>query len=414
MLAGGLVIVLRTMRSRLTRAFASRSCLAAVVVGVLLLAVPCAASATFSGRNGRLLMWSSENARPDALAARPADCFGRPELWSVRPDGKNLTRLGWGDTGIFSPSGRSLAIDYQGDSCWAYEHNGADPSAGLFLSRADGSHRRRIMGSPKLLVGWLPNGRLIVVRKGGRLVDALTGRPSMTVPGILHDEFSISCSGRVAVAREHGIDVFTRQFMRAKGKTRVRTVQRRVAGSPYGFDDWTPPSWSPDGRLLLFARTESAALGPPVDLWTVGPEGQGLRQLTMAVSTPQLISQDLLANWSPDGYRILFDRYQWPPSNIPTENLMVVNADGSAPHIVGPDVRVGQVVWSPDSSSFALSGYGDDDQVGIINATTGQARTIPYEPYGLVDWQALPAGRSVRCADRGTAPFNPKPYPGRG
>ncbi|MGZ6669342.1 MAG: hypothetical protein ACXVH3_32145 [Solirubrobacteraceae bacterium] len=413
MLAGGLVIVPRTMHSRVTLAFASQSCLA-LLAGVLLLAVPSAASATFSGRNGRLLMWNDSQSVTAPPAARLAECDYPSELWSIRPDGTHLAPLGRGDTGIFSPSGSSLAINYQGDPCYGvYDgRSGTDPSAGLFLSRADGSQRRRIMG--EALVGWLPNGRLIVARKGGQLIDALTGRPFMTIPGVLNHEVSMSCSGRVAVVREHEIDVFTRQFIKARGKIRVRTVERRVAGSPYDLSKSTQsPAWSLDGRLLLFARPESAALDPPFDLWTVGPARQGLHQVTIAASTPQGIPQDTDASWSPDGHRIVFDRYQLPPPDDygdvdVTVTLIVMNTDGSAPRIVAQSLGADQqVLWSPDSSSIAVE--TPDYTVKIVNPTTSRARTIPYVPEGLVDWQALPSGRSVRCADHGTAPFNPKP-----
>ena len=108
--------------------------------------------------------------------------------------------------------GRRLAISYSGDSCWGYEHDGPDPRAGLFLSRADGSNRRRIRGTD--LIGWLPNGRLIVVgRGGGSLVDALNGRLFMTGDGPYTfdaNPSALSCSGRVAVARHNELDIFTR------------------------------------------------------------------------------------------------------------------------------------------------------------------------------------------------------------
>ena len=282
------------------------------MAAVVALAAPCTAEATFAGRNGLLLMGSVERISPKiGPVARKADCDGRADLWTVFPDGSHLKRIGWGDTGLFSPMGRRLAIDYSGDSCWAYEHDGPDPRAGLFLSRADGSNRRRIRGTD--LIGWLPNGRLIVVgRGGGSLVDALTGGLFMTGDGPYTFDANatvLSCSGRVAVAQHNELDIYTRTAVHVAGRVRVRTVKQRVLTSQRALDDMTPV-WSPDGRSLLFAREE---LGPdaPVDLWTVGADGQGLLQLTNA-STPQLATEDYFeAAWSPDGRRILFDRIQF-------------------------------------------------------------------------------------------------------
>lgn len=372
-------------------------CPVALAAAVVVLVTPSTAEATFGGRNGLLLMGSTERGSPKiSPVARKADCDGRADLWTVRPDGSHLTRIGWGDTGMFSPMGRRLAIDYGGDSCWGYEHDGPDPRAGLFLSRADGSNRRRIRGTD--LIGWLPNGRLIVVgRGGGSLVDALSGRLFMTGDGpYTFDPIAtaLSCSGRVAVAQHNELDIFTRTAVQVGGTVRVRTVKRRVATSPRALDDMTPV-WSPDGRSLLFAREET---GAPVDLWTVGADGQGLLRLTNA-STPQLATEDYLeAAWSPDGRRILFDRIQIPePTGLgQSEYGMIMNADGSDQSVFD-SMGLRPHIWSPDGGSIAFNGY----PLAIFDLTTGRTRHIPYEPLtGPLDWQALPGNARVACADQ--------------
>jgi hypothetical protein len=386
--------------------------LCACAAGVVVLVTPPTAGATFGGRNGLLLMSSFERASPATHkpVARKADCSGRPDLWTVRPDGSHLARIGWGESGLFSPMGRRVAIDYGGDSCWAYGHNGRDPSAGLFVSRADGSKRRRIRGTA--LVGWLPNGQLIVVGRGGSLVHALTGRPFMTgtgayvLDGYNYEEanFALSCSGRLAVARPHELDIYTRTAVRVHGTVRVRTIKLTVATSPHALDR-TRPVWSPDGRSLLFAREQTGNLDAPVDLWTVGVNGQGLRRLTDA-STPQLVTEDTFASWSPDGRRILFYRTQVPmPSGLgQSEYGMVMNADGSDQHIFDRS-GYNAYTWSPDGRSIAINGY----PLAIFDVTTGRTRKIPYEPWTLVDWQALPTNHPVRCAHRAMAPVNTGP-----
>ena len=97
------------------------ACAVALAAAVVVLVTPSTAEATFGGRNGLLLMGSTERGSPKiSPVARKADCDGRADLWTVRPDGSHLTRIGWGDTGMFSPMGRRLAINYGGDSCWGY------------------------------------------------------------------------------------------------------------------------------------------------------------------------------------------------------------------------------------------------------------------------------------------------------
>jgi hypothetical protein len=386
---------------------ALRSCVCgvALVATVVPLVTPSTAQATFGGRNGLLLMGSYERASPKiGPGARTADCNGRADLWTVRPDGSHLTRIGWGDTGLFSPMGRRLAIAYSGDSCWGYEHNGSDPSAGLFLSLADGSKRRRIRGTD--LVGWLPNGRLIAVGKGGRsLIDALTGRPFMTGtgPNTFDADSALSCSGRVAIALPNEIDIFTRTPVRVGGTVGVRTVKTRVETSPstpYGL--LPRPLWSPDGRSLLFALDETGDFESPIDLWTVGADGQGLLRLTNA-SAPQLVTQDMFAAWSPDGRRIAFVRRQIPePTGLgQSEYDMIMNADGSDQVVYDPN-GYRPSIWSPDGGSIAFNRH----PVGIFDVATGRTRTIPYDPgTGPWDWQALPGNPHVGCADRTPAPI---------
>jgi hypothetical protein len=393
------------MRERHSRATAQLgvalqfcACAVALAAAVLVLVPPSTADATFGGRNGLLLMGSVERESPKiGPVARKADCDGRADLWTVRPDGSHLTRIGWGDTGMFSPMGRRVAIDYGGDSCWGYEHDGPDPHAGLFLSRVDGSNRRRIRGTD--LIGWLPNGRLIAVGKGGSLVDALTGGQFMTGDGpyAFDSSNALSCSGRVAVARHNELDIFTRRAVHVGGTVRVRTVKRRVVTGPGALDDMTPV-WSPDGRSLLFAREETDDFEGPVDLWTVGVDGQGLLRLTDA-STSQLVTEDYLeAAWSPDGRLILFERIQVPePTGLgQSEYGMIMNADGSDQRVFD-NSGLRPHIWSPDGGSIAFNGH----PLAIFGLTTGRTRHIPYEPLmGPLDWQALGGNPRVACADQ--------------
>ena len=347
--------------------------LGGATVLVVLLA-PASAWATFSGRNGVLLLTGASRVHlAKEPAARPADCNGKPELWTVRPDGSHFVRLGFGADGLFSPSGRQVAINYPGDSCYYYTQNGGngpDPSAGLFLSGADGKKRHRIRGSS--IIGWLPNGRLIVVdpNDASRLVDALTGRRFMTAPGLSagdaynpdESNFAISCSGRVAVANGDELDIFTRHVVRVYGGSAVRTVKRTIATSPNGLDG-TRPAWSPDGRSLLFAEPSGGGFLATLDLWSVGVSGHPLLHLTQSAS-------DTRPTWAPDGRRILFQR-TLSLANSPVDSAMVVNADGTGQHALSHGSALGP--WSPDAHSLALS---DAAPVRTYNATTGRTRTI--------------------------------------
>ena len=97
------------------------------------------------------------------------------------------------------------------------------------------------------------------------------------------------------------------------------------------------PSWSPDGRQIVFAHKVGGAL----ELFIVGTDGAGLRQLTHLekIATPPA--------WSPDGkwisFRLTDERYwadkkrveevyaQRPADKRP---VWVIRPDGSEAHAV--------------------------------------------------------------------------------
>ena len=382
--------------------------LAAAGIAALFVGAPVAA-ATFAGRNG-VLLWAATTPRYGVVAgslrsppvARPADCTDGPlTLWSLRSDGTHSVRLGAGDQGVFSPNGGKLAIRYMGDPCYGYPYPNlppADPSAGLFLSRPDGSDRRRVAGDE--LGGWLASGRLLTWQHSGRqqrLLDAVSKRTVMTIaanPG----GTGISCSGRVAdaTAMGHGaaLDVFTRKAIRGARGVSIAVVRRRVATGP-GIGN---PAWSPDGRLVLFERADKIARSGSwivSSLWVVGADGGGLRRLLAPAN-----SVNPAGAWSPDGRRILFQRY--PQRG--TFHQLVVNANGSGAHPVNNDSIPG--IWSPDSRSIAFVGGNQGYGIALVDAVTGAQTSVfnlSWNVLGLFDWQALPGGHSVRCADHSPA-----------
>ena len=80
----------------------------------------------------------------------------------------------------------------------------------------------------------------------------------------------------------------------------------------------TAPSWSPDGRKLVFTG--------PNGLYVAAPDGSGLHRLA------KTLSPDAFPVWSPDGRKIAFLgglRPHTSPSGPPAADLYVINADGS-------------------------------------------------------------------------------------
>src|SRR5262249_7982835 len=71
------------------------------------------------------------------------------------------------------------------------------------------------------------------------------------------------------------------------------------------------PAWSPDGTKIVFSSNGGA---PPrsAGIYVMNADGTGVRQLTSPNDAHQCSegasAEDLNADWSPDGKRILFER----------------------------------------------------------------------------------------------------------
>jgi Tol biopolymer transport system component len=101
------------------------------------------------------------------------------------------------------------------------------------------------------------------------------------------------------------------------------------------------PSWSPDGRRILFASNRSGKY----EAWTIRPDGSGLTQLTRLPDQPVFY-----AFWSPDSQRIGF--YYFSRGTA----LLDLRHPRSRPRLL-PPAEDGQIfagsAWSRDGGSLA-------------------------------------------------------------
>ena len=99
--------------------------------------------------------------------------------------------------------------------------------------------------------------------------------------------------------------------------------------------------YSPDGSRVAFTVTQ----GANTDIWVMGADGTGARQLTHSGSI------DVSPTWSPDGRRIAFTS-----DRAGTPQLYVMNADGSGARRITFQGNYNQTpVWSPRGDLIAFT-----------------------------------------------------------
>jgi Tol biopolymer transport system component len=222
-------------------------------------------------------------------------------IYTVEPDGSDLRQIAFGHDQLhWSSDGSRLAMDAGTD----------DGRVSTALSNADGSD---------LTVQAIPDPTLNVVCPVWAPGDARLAcevwddvNPER-LPGI----FTIHASGwgmltRITTNTAGGHDIAgdyspagsRLAFLRedpAQG-TAVHVVDLGT-GSVDRVSDWFPgshpPSWSPDGRRLLYDNARGALL-------TARPDGSGERRVPLRVPSRSFAFQP---GWAPDGERIVFSLF---------------------------------------------------------------------------------------------------------
>jgi TolB protein len=154
-------------------------------------------------------------------------------------------------------------------------------ASGLWIIRADGSALRQLTTQLASFPSWSPDGQQIAFDLVFGGIDVVsvdgTGLRQLVPPD------STSYAGAPAWSPDGSMLAFHRltalvtgsqpppriYVMRADG-TGVRQISQFTAGQ-----DWTP-AWAPDGLRLVFVHD----IGGQFDLYVVGADGSGQRQIT--------------------------------------------------------------------------------------------------------------------------------------
>jgi Tol biopolymer transport system component len=308
----------------------------AATAAAVVAAVP--SQATLPGRNGRIVY---------------QDTAGKHvQLFTVRPDGtgrRQITHFTDSDavSAEWSPDGRRIAFERD------------FPDHALILTmNADGSDKRTL--TPSGLQGmpaYSPDGATIVFDR----TLGEEGKPSFDDALWLMD-------------------------------TRGGNLRRLTAKqAPGHFKIEGQPAFAPDGRSVVFSRTESDTRSAT---FIVNADGAGERQLS-----PWDLGS-FQTHFSPDGSLIAFNSYPDAHPQGVSSNVFVMNADGTGlhalTHLTGGVRNAGMGSFSPDGRSIAFAKWtlkkdGPDFSVWTMRADGSRVRPLGGAPSGhVVDWGRRP------------------------
>lgn len=285
---------------------------------------PVPAQATFSSDNGRIAFRRFLN-----------EDRTRGAIFTIRPDGtgeRQVTRppAGFVDRNPdISPDGRRIAFQRQGFSA-----PDTEVSDEIFVVNSDGSKLRALTRQPTegatcdtggycdASPAWSPDGRrLAFSRASGPVDDDVVERVGIYTMWADGSHVRRLTQRRLPATGEDGEPQWSPDGRRLVfSRTNVRTAspvdgvalwvldlrtggQRRI--TPYPLRAGDTPDWSPNGRRILFHNNLDGPEGISANLFTVAPNGRHLRQLTFARDG---VTQYLGSSYSPDGRWIAVGR----------------------------------------------------------------------------------------------------------
>ena len=293
------------------------------------------------------------------------------EIYLMDGDGTNPRRLTenhyFDCFPALSPGGSRVVFDSNRLRTAGEPFNTSD----LFVMNVDGTGQTPLVRGSSAT--WSPEGKRIAFHASA----SGTGRPIiMPRPG----------------AATTDSDIFV---LKVDDFLKRRARPKNITNNPAAVDD--DPDWSPDGRKIVFTShpaTDNNKIDdhPAAEIYVTDAGGAGrLQRLTNNAE------EERAPSWSPDGKRILFMcRKGSPPEGgvIPAFELCVMNADGTGLTRLTNTGRTLTPNWSPDGQQIVFHravGGGGRFQLFLINADgTGERQlTNPPGLNGFPNWGSI-------------------------
>jgi hypothetical protein len=133
------------------------------------------------------------------------------------------------------------------------------------------------------------------------------------------------------------------------------------------------PTWSPDGKTILFSRVVSTAPATQGGAATFDFSLQTVGVADKVVTAVPGGAGGFSADYDPTGTKIVFAAISSSQDSGP---LNVMNTDGSGKVALGPDVVGALPAWSPDGATIAYAAVTQVDPKGA-GADVAQIATVP-------------------------------------
>jgi TolB protein len=308
----------------------------------------------------------------------------------------------------FMPGGRELVYSMAG-SLWR-QVIGAEEATELTHAQGAYDYQPDVAADGRTVVFSRYDGSAIELWQ----LDLASGRErKLTSDGAVNVEPRWSPDGRrlawVSTRRNGRFDLHVAEVA-ADGLRNARPLfpEHRSAIDRYyysPFDHAINPSWSPDGKRILFVGNPEVAWGSG-DLWSVSVDDPADRRLLVREETTWSARPES----APDGRRVLYSSYhgrQW-------HQLWLTTATGAAPlPLTFGDFDRRNARWSPDGARIAWIGNEHGNTSLIVQELIGGAQTpvvaktrrhrLPQAALTLEirdgQGRSVPARVSVRASD---------------
>jgi len=276
------------------------------------------------------------------------------EIWVAHPDGSAAHPIGSGVNPVWSPDGSSIAA---GDGHELVVYDVATQASRIVATVA----------KTAILPQWAPNGREIVFTEAD---PAGLAGPTIHVAAADGSSARLLGSGWTAVWSPAGDRLAV--MRRFYGPSPIDVI--RPDGSllaQIATDGRLTLSWSPDGREIAYATSES-----PNALLVVAPDGSS-RHLVIAAQPNGIVGD---VTWSPDGTRLLLTLAVPPPPPLADQHTQLFTLDPTTlalRRLTSDDAEHTQPSWSANGTklTFVKTERGSQ-RIWVMNADGSQTRSV--------------------------------------